>query len=565
MRDLRPVVIEPAAYPTFRVAVVFASLSPDLPGRLEMAAAIEPGASFEILVAAEEALPSGSFDLVVHSALAESRRPRALARLVADCARRGAELVRIPVGTPELADELPRRLRLAQVPALTPPCAVRFATSSQRSFAFDALTGVSKVRLPPAGPAVSLRRIERGVRLETEGRTPRRAVTLRWGCEGVEVECFGPGERAGPPSELSRGLSVREPSDGPLARFADEVAGPAGGPRLALEALVRRARVWLVRAMPAHARRVARPFHPDVQPLVVTSVAADPTGRVAQLATVCPGIFALARTWPSDGFAEVLRRTIAGETLVDAAAPMLDRWAFHLRRQPASERHLRFVRRASAGVEPGSLAFPFPRGVVLDDVPVAPSPNEAWFRAIGVLASLAIAPGHEGYERLGPFVSARGAELGTLSESALANLLRRLRLRGVRLGRWPGRRTTVEAAIRAVRPWPESEHGGAPSRVVLAPPTNPGLVVRRLETAADLAAEGEEMHHCVTSHVDSVESGEILAVSLRFGAERLTATLTPMEGSTIVLDHLAGFANAEPSVEAARAVEAWLAERPQRG
>jgi hypothetical protein len=107
--------------------------------------------------------------------------------------------------------------------------------------------------------------------------------------------------------------------------------------------------------------------------------------------------------------------------------------------------------------------------------------------------------------------------------------------------------------------WPESEHRAAVPRFVLVPPSDPRLAVRPLETPADLACE--EMHHCVAAYLDEIERGETIAVGFRFGAERMNATLFLMDRGHLVIDQLAGLAANGPSVEAVRAVEAWLAER----
>lgn len=198
-------------------------------------------------------------------------------------------------------------------------------------------------------------------------------------------------------------------------------------------------------------------------------------------------------------------------------------------------------------------------------MPRSPVENIAWFRAAGVLAAVTAGPGRAEAAHVAGFVSARGVELGRLSEDTLESLFRRLVLRGTRIGRWPSRRTRVESACAMVGRWPESEHRAAAAPFLLASPSDPRLSVRPLETAADLACEGEEMHHCVASHLDEIERGETIAVSLRFGDERMTATLYPMDRGQLVIDQLAGFANGEPSEEAVRVVEEWLAEQRGRG
>lgn len=80
---------------------------------------------------------------------------------------------------------------------------------------------------------------------------------------------------------------------------------------------------------------------------------------------------------------------------------------------------------------------------------------------------------------------------------------------------------------------------------------------RVLATAAELAREGEEMQHCLAEYARDVESGDLVAVGLRYGDERLTATAIAIDGA-LVLDHLAGRANKPASVAARAVVERWL-------
>jgi hypothetical protein len=536
--------------PTFRLAVAFSSLTPGLAPRLERAAALEPGAHWEIVISDDEFIPEHPLDAVVYGALAEQRAPRAFERFLREVARRGLEVARIPTSTPEAVDELPRRLRLSDVLELTPPAARRFWPPAQTSLPFDAVTGASKVWLPPRGPMVTLTRLERGVRLEANDRDRAvRMVHVHWHSSGVVVSSSVPGVAC---VGLPDWLAVQRDQRDALSEFADVVAGERGGPRLLLEPLVRRARLWLVRALPPAVRRVARLFHEEVRLEVAARLMNDSTGRLMQLARVCPGVFTLSsfRVFgePLDTACDL---AVRGLPLSEVLAALGSR-GLPDRSRRSWVRHLPFVRRATPAVAPDALWLCYPPGIAIDDVPKDPALNAAWFAAVAAFVR------SESHARLAPFVSAHGAELGALDDEVLSSLFWRLTVRGTRLGRWPSRKTTVACARDLVATWPAGSVTASLAAPRLAAPRDPRLEVRVLETDVDLAAEGEEMHHCIGTYAPRVARGETIALSVRFVGERLTAAVLPLRDGPLLIEHIAGFANRAPSEAALQALTMWL-------
>jgi hypothetical protein len=203
-----------------------------------------------------------------------------------------------------------------------------------------------------------------------------------------------------------------------------------------------------------------------------------------------------------------------------------------------------------------ALAGPHPPGVVLDDVPRQPAANAAWFVAVALLADrMGTEPAAA---RLGPFVSAHGAELGEMPPPALDRFYRRLAVRGRWLGRWPGRATPVATALAHVQRWPDAEAARRRAERPLAPPPTSGLSIRELDSAEALALEGERMHHCAAQTWEDVRCGVSRVFAVEFRGERLTVELLCFEGGELALGDVSAFANRAPSRAARAAVEAWL-------
>jgi len=491
-------------------------------------------------------------DAVVYGAEAERWDPRAFARFEREVRGRGIGIARIGEDNVEAVDEVIRELRLSRVLELTPPSAQRFSLA-HREWVVDGAPDVRSVSLPPPGaPPITLRRTQHGVRLDCGYAPDPRSVEVSWCGTGVAVSATNVDVHD---LEIDW-LCVRRTKPDAFSAFADTVAGRRGHPRLLLEPLVRCARVWLLRALPAQARALARTFDRAARAIVAARTALDTTGRVAQLARTCPGVFSYAMAARAfEQLDDACGRAIAGARLRQVLDVLLDSSPVAA---PAGwrARHARFLRRALPSVEPRSLVAPFAAGLALDDVPREPAANRAWFRAAAVLSHLVTLEERADAAHLAAFVSARGAELGSMEWGDLHSFLRRLAMRRTHLGRSPSRHTSVESALGLVRPWTASVTDHHPPD--LDAPTDPRLTVRRLRSADELAAEGVSMRHCVANLVPEVERDALIVLSILFGQERLTATVMAMPGRRFFVDQLRGVGNALPTEEAWCAVGDWL-------
>jgi hypothetical protein len=469
-----------------------------------------------------------------------------------------------PLGRNDDADPLeglPARVAALFLRALIPVAAP--TPRGQWALPFPTLTGRDLVRLPPAGPTVAVQRLPRGVRLEArydDGAT--RSVSVELGEGGAVIRTTEPGS-SHDALRLRWFASTPDAEPGDLFEsFADAIAGPGLPCRALLDPLVRRARVWMRQAVPRTARSAACAFHPRVAGSVAMRAAADTTGRVAQLARVCPGLFALGVALrASTALDEACARTIAGRPLADCLEPVLEAWRRAGRGPRDVARHASFVKRAPAAIDPTVLRAPFPPRLILDDLPEDEAARTAWFTAAGALAALTASEPAEHVARLASFVSARGEALGRLDEGERNTLLIALLERGRALGHWPSRRTQVPAArARAEGFSPDAER--VPWRPTLTTPSHPLLHIRLLATPAALAAEGQIMGHCVGTYVDDVLSRTLLVFAVRWRGKRYTASAEVQDDDRLLLSELEGRVGEPPPPPALRvALLQWLARQ----
>ena len=494
---------------------------------------------------------------------APTRCPRALRLLRLECGESGVPIVFVATerAAGSRLDSLPRRLALHLAYLFYP--LREPAAPAQRTFGFEELTGRDLVSLPPIGPTVTLTRLDGGARLEAiEQDGTVRALAISYANGTLHVDSTLP--LSSLRTDFQRWFErPRATADSDaFSDFADSIAGRGLPARALLQPLVRRARLWLARALPRSARSVARAFHPSTRLDVVRRVAADPSGRVAQLAKVCPGVFVLAvGLGARDALDEACLRTIRGEPLADALAPVLARWAAGRKGAVDVARHSRFVRRAPAALDPRLSLYPFPIGLALDDVPSEPAARAAWFTAAGAFAGRTDCHAHAPDSPLAAFVSAQGASLGVADPRHLKDLLTRLELRGQALGRWPARRTTMDAAKRAAGRFYEGiSTRRVPSRRLFSP-TNSDLRVRMLHSAVELAAEGERMRHCLANYEDYLYEGKLMLFSGTYENTRFTASATILSDGTLLLDEMSCSLGRLPPRAARKAMEAWLREQ----
>ena len=80
-----------------------------------------------------------------------------------------------------------------------------------------------------------------------------------------------------------------------------------------------------------------------------------------------------------------------------------------------------------------------------------------------------------------------------------------------------------------------------------------------ITSQAELIEEGQEMHHCIASHLKSVVNGKF-AVYRMMAPERLTIEVLVMGGGQLVLREVRGKCNRLPSDASNAIIEAWFSE-----
>lgn len=551
--------------PRLRVGVALADDGGALAAQVRAAVHRLPGFRWEVewLETEHAARLASGVHVMLCPADAPTRSPRALRLLRLECGESGVPIVFVATerAAGSTLDALPRRLALHLAYLFYP--LREPAPPAQRTFGFEDLTGRDVVSLPPIGPTVTLARLDGGARLEAiEQDGTVRALAISYANGTLRVDSTLP--LSSLRTDFQRWFErPRATTDSDaFSDFADSIAGRGLPARALLQPLVRRARLWLARALPRSARSVARAFHPSTRLDVVRRVAADPSGRVAQLAKICPGVFVLAvGLGAGDALDEACARTVRGASLADSLAPVLQRWAASRKGEVDLARHSSFVRRAPAGLDPRLSLYPYPGGLALDDVPRDPAARAAWFTAAGAFAGRTDGHAHAADSPLAAFVSAQGATLGVADPRDLKDLLTRLELRGQALGRWPARRTTMVAAKRAAGRFYEGiSTRRVPSRR-LFPPTNSDLRVQMLHSAVELAAEGERMRHCLANYEDYLYEGKLMLFSGTYENTRFTASATILSDGTLLLDEMNASLGRPPPRAARKAMEDWLREQ----
>ncbi len=293
-------------------------------------------------------------------------------------------------------------------------------------------------------------------------------------------------------------------------------------------------------------------------------MASDPSGRVAQLATVCPAVVTLASRGPAD---EVLARVIEGESLTEVVRATLRICL----REPATPAAFAWLACAPASVS-AHLLPEVPLRVVRSEIPRDPDERHTWYLVMsdahGVLRS---APGTipRIANALADYVSKHAVQLHGLVSPAQRRAWLQKALTYCEVNKIaPGRKhelTTFVGSVHAYREELERARSGARASVRLPMGPIPAPRGRRWrgQSTADLASlgrEGSEMRHCVPTYEHDVLAGRVAFYGLHFDDERLTLGLMRRDGRWRIQD-LRWQRNAAPSLEAALAVRAWLKRR----
>ena len=316
---------------------------------------------------------------------------------------------------------------------------------------------------------------------------------------------------------------------------------------------------------------------------VYESVVNDPTGRVAQIADVCPGLLVLARGLRSCGAGdrcdELLAAIRSGAKLGSILDFGLDAWTRQLAPGEIRIQRLR-IRRAGMLVRPSTLLTRPVPGVAATDIPTDEQLNARWFevtshdllwRPPGPEQDGALAPRQ--LRGLGGFLSRhwRAIDDHAGRTHGLETVLREL-VDFVRFsGRCPGRRTDPVRLIDECRRWHEQPHW---EHHVTLPPDTPlgtaglsgwigrGVTVTPLRTVGELIRESRAMRHCVAWHAKRAAAGEVQIFHATVDGQRLTV-MTDRRGGRLRVIEAAGVCNRPPTSEVNDRLALWIGRAGQ--
>ncbi len=399
----------------------------------------------------------------------------------------------------------------------------------------------------------------------------------RSGCDDVFVNALG---------------WARERAQGAVA------TGPLAEYRLHLGELARHASALCK----PEARKIALRFRPASRLGVYGLVQRDETGRMAQLASICPGavLFAVglqcgpqATRWIGQRMA---RQVVEGRKLDRVLGEAVEAWLsgdreplrqlrlfpglfgeadvpLAFREQAARLRLL--IRRAGPLVHPAWLVRIPPPLVVPEDIPAHPHDNACWYRIVSDVERHAPRAGAEGFAA---FISKSVVALRRLAtcdrpvDLLLGELRDYLNATRARVGRastfqrvmddcsrWHARLRELEELVDL-----ECELGLATGEdIAFARPPIPGLandagVVRPVGTLHELVREGREMHNCVAWRAPAILEGECFIYSAKVAGERLTVEILRDAGPGLCLGEVRTFANGMPRPEHLAFLNAWI-------
>jgi hypothetical protein len=312
------------------------------------------------------------------------------------------------------------------------------------------------------------------------------------------------------------------------------------------------------------ARAVAMRFPPHMRLWLYGRLVDDATGRLAQLATVCPGALTFAFALENAGAvwaaalegagSRLVADAIAGRRLgralndavgawatgaerlsacIDRADPVWERvWSsFGQERKRLLDRQLLLIRRAGPMVASTSLFLPPPIAFAPEDIPRAVRDNARWFAITKCSRLLLAAPESDSRARLeglSAFVSRTAPELARLSGRGTHRaLLESIRDYAVATGRWPVRASSARHVVEETRRWHERialarqlhdvrelcpAMGGDPDAPLARPPIDAWREgpneIAPVATVRALLDEGGLMQNCVSSMWSSVAHGD---------------------------------------------------------
>jgi hypothetical protein len=367
------------------------------------------------------------------------------------------------------------------------------------------------------------------------------------------------------------------------------------------------------------ARKIVLRFPAHMRMWLCRQLAADTSGRLAQLAQACPGalIFAYAlaklghRVGVGAAGSKLLRDAIAGRGLNELLDDAVAAWAAGAERlaqnqRAPGERHLIWqrvaaarggerqtllraqrllIRRAGAGVPSRTLWLPPPLAFAPEDIPARKLENARWFRVMKCFPPLLVS--HEGllleYGRNICLFLSRHAlllhkreDLGHSDHSRISSLLDYVRA----INDWPRRSSSATRLFEAAETWHrqieqvqlmadagrmvgQSLVGADGKTLPLPEPPCPGWRsgddhIVPLHTAEEVLAEGAHMHNCVASHIPQVLANTAALYHGEIAGKPLTIQIAPAISGYRVVEAKT-FANDEPTAAQMRVLREFIA------
>jgi hypothetical protein len=383
-----------------------------------------------------------------------------------------------------------------------------------------------------------------------------------------------------------------------------------------LSAVIRAAAIAATDRCDPESRRLSLRFLPHLRFRVYRRLVADPTRRLAEIASSCPGalIFALgliehSRSGTQDAGERLLGDVIAGRKLATAlddavcawlavlagderlleTAPRLIRGVPAQRARDPKERELirlhqrLLVRRATTQTRTTDLWLPPPLGLVPEDVPRAVRANARWFDVMKAhpltLESLEhITMGQQiGVSRFLSRNIDSVFERRAVTRSRIQELVDYARA----TRRWPTRDSDPARVLRDQLDWHDQVvhedlaalFGGGPTRLRELPSSTLQLAAPRFQpediqlaevdlqpiaSSGELFKEGKHMQHCVATRVEAAVAGSALVFRGTVHGQRVTVELVRESGVWTIGDFRCA-ANRLPKSRATRAIRAWAA------
>ena len=367
------------------------------------------------------------------------------------------------------------------------------------------------------------------------------------------------------------------------------------------------------------ARKIALRFPAHMRMWLCRHLAADTSGRLAQLAQACPGAlifaFALAKLGHRAGVGaaggKLLRDAIAGRGLNELLDDALAAWAASAERlaqnqRAPDERHLIWqrvldargserhallraqrllIRRAGAGVPSRTLWLPPPLAFAPEDIPARKLENARWFRVMKCFSALLAS--HDGlqleYARNVCLFLSRHAlllhareDLGYSDYSRINSLLDYSRA----INDWPRRNSSATRLFEAAETWHrqieqvqlmadagrmvgQSLVGADGKTLPLPEPPCPEWRsgdnrIVPLRTAEEVLAEGAHMHNCVASRIPQVLAGTAALYHGEVAGKPLTIQIAPTISGYRVVEAKT-LDNAEPTAAQMRVLREFIA------